>query len=265
MEIIFNNSRIHYSIEGKLKQNALVLLHGFTESLDIWDDFSAELSLDFKVICIDLPGHGKSECVGDVHTMELMADVVKAVLDKESIVESVMIGHSMGGYVALAFAEKYPLYIKGLGLFHSSAFGDTPQGKVNRTRAIEAIEKDHWEFIVNFIPDLFAPANREALKEEIDTLVEKANAMSKQAIIAAQKGMLTRENRSSVLENANYPMLFIAGKQDTRVPFEVVIQQIAMPKDTVVLLLHDIAHMGYLEARDKTLYSVKCFTEGIYY
>ena len=264
MEIIYSNSRIHYTIEGKLKQNTIVLLHGFAESLDIWDDFSAELSVEFKVICIDLPGHGSSECISDVHTMELMADVVKSVLDKENIEKSIVIGHSMGGYVALAYAEKYHKNIKGLGLFHSSAFSDTPQGKANRALTIEAIENNHSDFIMNFIPDLFAPNHRKTLEKEISHLVRQGNTMSKQAIIAAQKGMMHREDRRNVLEKACYPVLFIAGKQDTRVTFDIVLQQIAMPKDTVVLLLHDIAHMGYLEAKDKTLYAVKCFAEGIY-
>jgi len=264
MEITFDNARIHYTVEGKLKQNTLVLLHGFTESLDIWDDFSAELSLFFKVICIDLPGHGKSECIGETHTMELMVEVVKTVIDEENTEECVMIGHSMGGYIALAFAEKYPAYMKGLGLFHSSALPDSPEGKANRTRAIEVIEKNHTEFVMNFIPDLFAPANRKPLEKEINVLVEKAQTMSKQAIIAAQRGMMERRDMQHVLKNADYPVLFIAGKQDTRVLYNKVLEQIVLPKDTMALLLHDIAHMGYLEARDKTIYAVKCFVDGAY-
>jgi pimeloyl-ACP methyl ester carboxylesterase len=264
MEIIYNKAKIHYRVEGKLKHNTLVLLHGFMESLDIWDIFSAELSIDFKVISIDLPGHGESECLSDVHSMELMADAVKAVLDKENIEECVMVGHSMGGYVTLAFADKYPAYLKGLGLFHSSSFADTPQGRINRERAITAIENNHSEFISNFIPDLFAPEKREKLETEIKALIVKANKMSKQAIIAAQKGMLAREDRRVVLEKAKYPVLFIAGKQDTRVTFDIALQQLTLPKDTVALLLHDIAHMGYLEAEEKTLFSIKCFTEGAF-
>jgi pimeloyl-ACP methyl ester carboxylesterase len=263
MEILFENAIIHYAVEGKLLKHTIVLLHGFTESLGIWDDFSADLSIDFKVICIDLPGHGSSDCIGEVHSMELMADIVKSVLDKENAKECIMIGHSMGGYVAIAFAEKYPEYMKGLGLFHSSSFSDSPQGKENRARAIDAIEKNHSEFIANFIPDLFAPDNRELLKKEISVLIEQANKMNKQAIIATQKGMMIRDDRSNVLRNATYPVLFIAGKQDIRVPFDIILQQIAMPKDTVALLLHDIAHMGYLEAKDKTIFAVKCFAEGI--
>ena len=264
MEIIFNNSKIHYTHEGKLKQHTVVLLHGFTESLDIWDDFSAILSVDFKVICIDLPGHGDSDCVGESHTMELMAEVVKAVLDKENVDECVMIGHSMGGYVTLAFAEKYPDYMKGLGLFHSSALPDIPEGKANRARAIEAIEKNHAGFVMNFIPDLFAPDNRNSLEKEIEVLIEKASTMSKEAIIASQRGMMERKDKRDVLRNADYPVLFIAGKQDTRIPYDKVLEQIALPKDTIALLLHDIAHMGYLESKEKTLYAVKCFIEGAF-
>lgn len=260
--IKYNGSDIHFKTEGK--GDVLVLLHGFTESIDTWDDFSAELSVDYKVICIDLPGHGSSECVGEAHTMELMADVVKSVLDRENTEECVVIGHSMGGYVALAFAEKYPEYMKGLGLFHSSALPDTPEGKANRTRAIEAIEKNHAGFVMNFIPDLFAPDNRKILAKEINILIEKASMMSKQSIVAAQKGMMERKDRRDVLINAAYPILFIAGKQDTRIPYDKVLEQIALPKDTTVLLLHDIAHMGYLEARDKTIYAVKCFIDGAY-
>jgi pimeloyl-ACP methyl ester carboxylesterase len=264
VEIIFNNSKIHYTVEGKLKQHTVVLLHGFTESLDIWDDFSAELSVGFKVICVDLPGHGNSECVGELHSMEIMADIVKAILDRELVDECVIIGHSMGGYVTLAFAEKYPECMKGLGLFHSSALPDTPEGKASRAKAIEAIEKNHTGFVMSFIPDLFAAANRDPLKEEIRVLVEKAEGMSKEAIIAAQKGMMERKDRREVLINADYPVLFIAGKQDTRIPYEKVLELIALPKDTIALLLHDIAHMGYLESRDKTLYAVKCFVEGAF-
>jgi pimeloyl-ACP methyl ester carboxylesterase len=264
MELLFKNARIHYIVEGKHKQHTVVLIHGFTESLDIWDDFSAELSVDLKVICIDLPGHGKSACISKAHSMELMADMVKAVLDAENVSECVMIGHSMGGYVTLAFAEKFPSMMKGFGLFHSTAFPDTPEGKANRAKVIEAIEKDHAGFIMSFIPDLFAPASRENLKGEIDAMVKRAESMSAEAIVASQLGMMERYDKREVLANAACPVLFIAGKLDTRIPFEKVLEIIAIPKDATALLLHDVAHMGYLEARDKTLFAVKCFVEGVF-
>jgi pimeloyl-ACP methyl ester carboxylesterase len=216
------------------------------------------------VISVDLPGHGNSDCVADTHTMELMADILKAVLDKESVEECVIIGHSMGGYVTLAFAEKFPSMMKGLGLFHSSALPDTPDGKANRARAIEAIENNHTNFVMNFIPDLFAPNNRKPLEKEINRLIEKASTMSTRAINASQRGMMERQDKRDVLRNADYPVLFIAGKLDTRIPYDKVLEQITLPKDTIALLLHDIAHMGYLEAEEKTLYTIKCFVEGAF-
>jgi len=258
----YREAKIHYKTQGF--GNALILLHGFTESLDIWKEFSEALSKNFKVICIDLPGHGESECISDIHTMELIAESVKAVLEKEKIKECVMIGHSMGGYVALAFAEKYHSYIKGLGLFHSSALPDTPENKANRARAINVIEKNHTGFIINFIPDLFAPAFREIFKKEITAIITQAQKMTKQAIIAAQKGMMERYDKRKVLKNAAFPVLFIAGKQDTRISYDKILEQIALPNDTVAILLHDIAHMGYIEAKDKTLHAVKSFAERIY-
>lgn len=254
-----NNHKIHYTTEGKGK--ALVLLHGFTESLDIWKDFSASLSKIYQVICIDLPGHGKSDYLGEIHSMESMAEIVKKVIDVEKITECVICGHSMGGYVTLSFAEKYPKYIKGLCLFHSTAFEDTEEGKAKRAKAIEIIEKNHQSFICSFIPDLFAPSNRKLLEKEINILIENARNMSKQAIIASQQGMMERKNMLHILENADYPVLFIAGKQDTRIPFEKITDQIILPKVSYSLLLHNAAHMGYLEDHNRTLSAIKHLLE----
>ena len=102
---IFRQGRIRYKQQGKGR--AVILLHGFLEDLHIWDEFSSELSKSYRVISIELPGHGKSENFGYVHSMELMADAVMAVLKQERLRKVVIIGHSMGGYVSLAFAEKY--------------------------------------------------------------------------------------------------------------------------------------------------------------
>ncbi|HQH19360.1 MAG TPA: alpha/beta hydrolase [Bacteroidales bacterium] len=263
MEITYNNSRINYNVEGTLGNKTIVFLHGFTESLDIWDKFSTDLSIHHKVICIDLPGHGKSECIGEIHKMEEMAEVVKMVLDQESVTNCVIIGHSMGGYVSLAFAEKYSDMLKGLGLFHSSPFADTPEGKQDRARVIEVIKKNHSNFLMNFIPDLFAPDNRKKYEDEINSLIKKAVLMTGESIIAAQRGMMERKDKSNVLTEVLYPVLFIAGKMDTRIPFEKVTQMIILPKDATSLLLHDVGHMGYIESSDKTLYAVKCFVNGI--
>lgn len=260
--IKYSGADIRYKVSGK--GNTTVLLHGFTESLDIWENFSNTLSAENKIICIDLPGHGKSGCIGEVHTMEAMASCVKAVLDAEKVKECVIVGHSMGGYVALAFAELFPEMMRGLGLFHSSALPDTPEGKQNRARAIEIIKANHSEFISSFIPDLFAPKNSVSLRKEIAVLIDIARKMTKESIIAAQRGMMERTDKRHILEKLMIPFLFIAGKKDTRVPFTKVLEQVALPNDSIALLLGDIAHMGYLEAPEKTLYALNCFINGAF-
>lgn len=262
MVITISGKKIYFTAQGR--GNTLVLLHGFTESLNIWNDFAERLSKSFHVITIDLPGHGRSECLGEVHTMEQMAECVYAVLKAQRVTECALAGHSMGGYVMLAFAEKYMDMVRGLCLFHSSAFADTDEGRVNRQRAIEVIRQNHAGFISSFIPDLFAPQSRTRLKNEIQNLVEMARGMSKQAIIASQLGMLERPDRSHILKEAPVPVLIIAGKLDSRVPWEKVLAQISLPNDCIALLMGDVAHMGYLEAREKTFYALKTYFDGLW-
>src|SRR5581483_8639197 len=140
----FRNARIRYSDEGKGR--AIVLLHGFPENLGIWQEFSAALSKSFRVICIDLPGLGESECIGYVHTMDLMAKCVQSVMHELNLRRYVVVGHSMGGYVALAVAELFPENLRGLCLFHSAAFPDSDEKKLDRDKASEVAKKHPKQF-----------------------------------------------------------------------------------------------------------------------
>jgi len=258
----YKNFKIHYTHQGT--GNTVVLLHGFTESLNIWNEFSARLSESFQVITIDLPGHGQSECVSQVHTMEIMADCVKTVLDHVGIKQCVVIGHSLGGYAALAFAEAHPAMMKGLGLFHSNAFADSPETVKNRMRTNNLIKNNHFNFLSEFIPSLFAPENQMKYVTEINALVRESKSMSAEAVMAANSGMAERPDRTHVLKNAAYPVLFIAGKLDTRCTIDKMMEQIGLPNDSVALIMGDVAHMGYIEAKEKTFYAVKTFVDGCY-
>ncbi|MEI6122205.1 MAG: alpha/beta hydrolase [Bacteroidota bacterium] len=260
--INFRGKKIHYTADGK--GEAIVLVHGFTESLAIWNEFSKRLSENYQVVCIDLPGHGLSDCVAEIHTMELMAECVVTILESLKINKSVIVGHSMGGYVSLAFAEKFSEMLKGLCLFHSSAYADNSEVKQNRYRTNEVIKEHHQNFLSSFIPSLFAPKNQEKYASEIAALVDSSKKMSADGVIACNCGMAKRSDRCHVLKNLKIPVLFIAGKLDSRIPFDKVLEQIAMPNDTVALLLGDIAHMGYIEAKEKTYYAVKTFVDGCF-
>lgn len=257
---LYQGQKICFQSEGR--GPVLVLLHGFLESMDIWQSFSEKLSEKYRVILIDLPGHGQSQMLADVHSMELMADAVNAILDHLDIEHCVMIGHSMGGYVALSFAEKYMNKLTGMGIFHSHALADTTEAKINRGRAIQVVKENHKDFISSFIPDLFTPENREKLSKEIARLQEISRQISKESVIAALEGMRHRTDKLKLLANTTIPVLFIIGKQDPRTPMDKMMQQISLPKHAEVLILDGVAHMGYLEAFDKTLAFIDCFVGG---
>ena len=257
MEMLVNDKRVNYQDSGR--GEALVLLHGFTETLDMWDDFSSELSADYRVVRIDLPGHGGSECAGEVHTMAFMADVVKAVLDHLSIRKCLVVGHSMGGYVALAFARKYGFMLRGLGLFHSSAFADTVQVREARMKAMVVVRENHHDFLTGFIPDLFAPENRERFKEDIAMLLERAKRMPKEGVMASLMGMRERPDATDVLASVNCPVMFIAGHKDSRIPVKSVQEQILFPDISYALFLKNAGHMGFLEERDRAVAFVRHF------
>lgn len=255
--IEYHNQNIHYTDQGQ--GPAHVLLHGFTESLEIWNDFSEKLSKTFRVLCVDLPGHGRSANLDEVHAMELMAETVQAVLAFCRISQCVMVGHSMGGYVALAIADLYPEMLKGLVLFHSQADADDEEARRNRDRTIALVKMNRAGFINQFIPDLFAPENQERLSREIEVLKNQAGSISGKGLAAALEGMKMRKGRRELLSGLTIPVCFIAGKKDTRIPFSKVLEQIALPKHAEALLLDNVAHMGYLEAPAITLAAIRDF------
>ena len=173
-------------------------------------------------------------------------------------------GHSMGGYAALSFADNYAEKVKGLCLFHSHALADTDEAKHNRDRAIKLVRSDHNIFIYNFFPDLFAPGNVEKFKNEIRQMHDEAKDTSPEAIIAALDGMKQRSSRLDVLINARFPILFILGKNDSRVPFQQTLAQAALPAIGEALMLDNVGHMGFIEAPAITLRSLKAFAEKVF-
>ena len=262
MQISYQNSLITFHTKGQ--GEAVVFLHGFTGSTEIWDAFLFDISASNQVIVIDLPGHGKSECWGEVHTMQDMGSMVKEVLDSQGIERAVIIGHSMGGYIALAMAKMYPQLIAGLGLFHSTALADSTQAKENRERAINLIRNNHKDFLIQFIPELFSPDNRSMYSREIAYLIAQAKQMTPEGIIAAQKGMMQRDENLEVLLNASFPVMFIAGQKDPRIPFDSLLPQITLAPQAYSLTLRNCGHMGFIEAREQCLEFTKAFIRACY-
>jgi len=190
---LYKKSPVTFSDTGKGR--VVVLLHGYLGSHKIWEQTISHLSKVFRVIAIDLPGHGSTSCYGYAHSMELMAKCVKAVMDHLRLKKYVIIGHSMGGYVGLAFADLFPDHLKGLCLFHSTAFADSQEKKQDRLRAVSAVKANRNIYTKNTIKNLFATKNLKYLKDEVSFATKIAKGTSKQGIIAALYGMKDRQSR----------------------------------------------------------------------
>jgi pimeloyl-ACP methyl ester carboxylesterase len=255
--LTFKDKKISFSESGKGK--TIVLLHGFAESSKVWDSFRDQLSEFFRVIVIDLAGHGKSESLEPVHSMELQADVVYEVLKQCKVKKCIMFGHSMGGYITLAFASKYPDMLKGLCLFHSHPYPDSVEDRKNRSRTIKLVEQDKFGFVANFIPDLFPQGSRRKFSKEIKKLVERAKEIPKEGIIAALEGMKIRKNQSTLLKSINVPVLFIIGLKDPKAPLTRLWKMVSMPHQSECLILRNVGHMGYIEAPEEILSMIKGF------
>lgn len=259
-----NDRTIHYSVDclhrGDLKP--VVLLHGFMEACFVWEPLSRHLCQQgYCVICIDLAGHGKTDSFGPVHSMALQADLVKAVFDAEGIKKAVVIGHSMGGYVACEFAQAYPECVSGLGLFHSTAQADTPEARENRQRMITLLEAGKTYFIGDSMADLFAPGTAVKYPEALQALEASAKGMKPEAIAAAQRGMMDRQSRLGIYE-LPVPFLFIIGKRDARANLSQLAVQALMPQSSHVLML-PIGHMGMYEAPQTTTAFVTAYLESV--
>lgn len=241
--LLYKNTKIAYSETGK--GTAIVLLHGFLENAAMWNDYVAEFGKKYRVITIDLLGHGQTECMGYVHTMEDMADTVHAVLHELRIRKALFVGHSMGGYVALAFAELYPDNVKGIVLLNSTSRADSEERKLNRDRAIVAVKQNYSTFISMAIANLFSEENRDKLTDEIENVKTEALKTPLQGIVAASEGMKIRKDREVILHFAPYPILLILGKKDPVLIYEDQLEQ--LEGTGIQLVSFPDGHMSHIE------------------
>lgn len=254
----FKKSKIHYTDTGKGR--VIVLLHGFLCSHEVWSEFVKKLSKKFRVIAIDLPGHGETPSIGYYHSMELMAQSVKAVLDKAGVRRYIITGHSMGGYVALTFAELYPENVSGLCLFNSTSYADSDEKKKEREKVIRLVKKEHRHYVSEAVTSLFAPENIAKFPHEVEKVKRIASKITRQAIVNSLEGMKERKSRDMILRFAEFPVLFIIGKKDAVIKYETMYAQMALCKYPSVLMLENAGHMAFYEAPKESLKELELFS-----
>ena len=258
-KIRYKNITISFSDTGK--GTAVVLLHGFLENKTMWKDLAPILSQKNRVITIDLLGHGATDCLGYVHSMEDNAEIVKAVLSHLRIRKAVLVGHSMGGYVALAFSELYPNTLKGLVLMNSTAKEDSAERKHNRDRAIKAVKQNYINFVRLSVANLFSENNQKRLENEIENIKLEALKTPLQGIVASLEGMKIRRDREFILQKSEFPKLLILGEKDGVLIYKDNLAQIE--NTDVKLVTFPDGHMSHIENKEELGKVLIGFLKGI--
>ncbi len=263
--ITYQQKQLAYHKQGE--GHCVVLLHGFPMDSRVWKSVIRELSNHFCVIAPDLPGFGESAMLAEQHDMSLLADAVVAILSAENIGRCVLVGHSMGGYVGLALAQKYPEMLYGLALLHSHATADDDQTRENRNEAIKSIYEDKNAFLSAFVESLFDPQFAKQHPEAIAGIRKITTSQETKAVVAAMAGMRERESHIELLTKIKFPVLFVLGKSDSRMPIVKIMAQAGLPAHAELIMLQGVGHMSFLEATlilQHSLYSfaARCFLIG---
>lgn len=258
-QIFYKNTAISFSDIGK--GTAVVLLHGFLENKTMWKDLVPSLAEKNRVISIDLLGHGETDCLGYIHSMEENAEIVNAILSHLRIRKAIFIGHSMGGYVALSFAELYLNKVKGLVLLNSTALEDSIERKINRDRAIKAVKQNYINFVRMSIANLFSENNRDRLKNEIESVKLEALKTPLQGIVASLEGMKIRKDRQFILKETDFPKLLILGEKDGVLLYKDNLSQVE--KTNTQLISFPDGHMSHIENKIELEKVIVSFLKGI--
>jgi pimeloyl-ACP methyl ester carboxylesterase len=243
----YKGSNIYYHVYGNGKP--VVLLHGFAEDNTIWNEQVSSLEAHCLLIVPDLPGSGRSPLLAKEDAgIEDYAEVVHALLEIENIEKCILLGHSMGGYITLTFAEKYPDRLTAFGLVHSTGFEDNEEKKNTRRKAIGLIEEyGVYRFLKNTNQNLFSETYKKEHPERVNDLIEQGRKFTKEALIQYYTAMINRPDRTGVLERSEVPVLFVIGSEDVAAPLDDLLKQIHLPKVSYIHIIKDVGHMSMWE------------------
>jgi pimeloyl-ACP methyl ester carboxylesterase len=258
MILDYKNSNIFYTDQGK--GTAVVLIHGFLENATMWDKITPELIKKNRVITIDLLGHGQSDCLGYIHSMELFAETIEAVLKHLKIRKYILVGHSLGGYISLALAKIDPTKIKGCCLLNSTSNEDSKEKKNIRTRANKMVQNNFENMVKMSISNLFNQEKLSTYTKEIEAIKKEALKTSLQGYIAAQEGMKNRLNSNQFLKENTFKKLLIIGKKDPVLNLETAKEE--AEKTNSELVVFPDGHMSHIENTSELIFVLKDFIKS---
>jgi pimeloyl-ACP methyl ester carboxylesterase len=247
--VTYKNAALSYAVCGE--GFPVVLLHGFAETHTIWKNQSDFLKDYYKLIVPDLPGSGASglfETGKHNLSIDELAHSIHSIIKNENIDRCVMLGHSMGGYITLSYAEKYPGKLQAFGLVHSTAYADSEEKKQNRKRGIEMMEAyGSYAFLKTTTPNLFTTRFKEKHAEIIKELIEDGRRFKKENLQQYYYAMMNRADKTNVLKNTGLPVLFVTGTEDAAIPLNDVLKQVHAPEIAYIHIINNMAHQSLLE------------------
>lgn len=244
-QISYEGKRIVYRTSGKGRP--VMLIHGFGETASVWNNQVSVISERHRLIIPDLPGSGSSEMIADM-SMEGMAEIMHEIIHAEGIDRCTVIGHSMGGYVTLALAEKYWNHLDAFGLFHSTAFADSEEKKETRRKGIAFMEQHGGPaFLATSSPNLFSTVTKEENPGLVKDFLASLSNFSTPPLVSYYAAMMKRPDRTTVLKDNPLPVLFVLGKYDVAVPLEDGLKLCHLPENAYIHVLQQSGHLGMLE------------------
>jgi pimeloyl-ACP methyl ester carboxylesterase len=261
-QLQFEGAKTQYKVTGS--GPAVILVHGFLEEGSMWNGPVRSLSKSFKVIVPDLPGFGKSELFSRELTMDVYAEYIYALAQKEKLKKFILLGHSMGGYITLYYAEKYGNTLSGFGLINSHCFADTDDKKANRLKGIEHIKQYGTKvFVKELYQSIFHPKFIKANKKLINGMIAKALKYSPEGVMRANAAMMNRKDKSDALVNAKVPVLLVNGKDDMSAPLPYTLKQASFAPISDVHFFSECKHMSVFERSRETNKIIRDFCERV--
>lgn len=261
--LTYPDGEMHYRVLGN--GQPLLLLHGFGESGTIWDLQSKKLAKEAMLLIPDLPGTGESPspASGPFTSLEKYAALLTALLDTERIESCTLVGHSMGGYIALAFAEMFPERLDGFALFHSTALPDSPQRLEARKKGIRLMQEyGAGAFLAEIIPGLYSETFRQTNQAAVQQHVAESTEWArKDALTGYYEAMMSRPDRTRVLAEFPRPVCMVLGTHDKTVDLNETKPQTGLLQHGSVSILESVAHMGMREDPEASFDILRLFLQ----
>lgn len=258
-----NGSITRVTNQGEGKE-AIVLLHGYLEALEVWEEFRNLLAPEMRVVTMDLPGHGVSQVKSESHSMEFLAECVAKTIKTLEITKAVVVGHSMGGYLLQELITSHPELLAGGVMLHASVAPDDDTKRENRVRQIEVVEKNRKELLTNMIPNRFAEHNRRELAETIEEFKEIVAITENEGIKAILRGMNSRQDLTTKLQESEVPLMLIFGRHDDYISIERAEESISTLPKAEVIWLENSGHMGFIEEPETTAQHLLEFSRRVF-